>query len=244
MNKRRIFVVAIAAILCASVAFAQANESLVEKLRKKFNFGAKPAAPAAQTAAKTAVKAPAAPVKPVETPAAPKVVGATLAQTTAAEPKETAETAVKAQKAAETPAVKPAKDTKDMTKEELIVEITKMLSSSRSVAAAVPEIQISQDKKGVETYMYKKADGTTAPLSSLDKAALEALYLRIRNEFMRVQNDRTMKMLRDIKNIERMNQQQRMLRDLNRRPTTTYKSPVPPNPTRNIPKTTNTRTYR
>ncbi len=102
-----------------------------------------------------------------------------------------------------------------------------MLSTDSKLRGMVPNIEIVQDAQGKAIWLYKKEDGTKMPLENVDRKTLEEIFQKVRNEYNRTQNEKVIKQLKDLRNIQEMNRQQRMLRTIHDSSPKAYKPAVP-----------------
>jgi len=112
----------------------------------------------------------------------------------------------------------PKKERKDMTKDELVADITKNLDREDAILNLVPglEKKSDPDKKEYYTYQGKR-------LEDLDKDTLDKIFGRVRNEALRLRTD---KLNRQLETVRRANAMTATVPQVPR-------SPVPP--TVNVP---------
>ena len=127
---------------------------------------------------------------------------------------------------------------KEMKKEDILKEITFTLNTSKDSIKAVPGMEMIKDEKGVASYLFKDKDGKPVKLEDLDRETLEFIFIKVRNERIKISNEQTMKQMKEIRRIQDMNRQNALMRSLNQqRRTTTYK---PAYTAPKVPKTTTT----
>jgi len=200
MQKIRIIVVVVAVSLMASLSFAE-NESFIQRLKKRFT-ATQDEKKKAETPKSIEQAKPVESAKPDEAIVETKTPQPTVVQ----------------------------KDVKDMTKEELVKEITRMYTNYRNIAVTGMEAE-TDDKGAVTAIYYNKGDGSRVRIDDLDKETLESLFVNVRREMVRISTERTMKMMEDIRRIQEMNRQQRELsRTIQQKgvPGATYKPPSAP----------------
>ncbi len=142
---------------------------------------------------------------------------------------EGATTAKPPEKTVEAKAKEAPKGVKDMTKEELVKGIVQTFSHSRNLLGVIPGIEEVKDEKGAVSHVYKATDGKVTKLEDLPKETLEGIFLKVRNEMVRINTEQTMKQMKEIKRIQDMERQRKAL--MNTRPagtTATYKQPSLP----------------
>lgn len=141
-----------------------------------------------------------------------------------AQPAATAQ-AAKAKSAQPAPAqgASVPKGVKDMTKEDILKRITQLFGANPNLIKVVPGIEAAKDESGVVVYSYVTKDGKKTGLESIDKETLEFIYMKVQGEFNRISTEQTMRQMKEIRRIQELNRQTKML---NRNPTTntnTYK---------------------
>jgi len=206
---------AVIALLASSVLFAQEQETLMQKIMKRFKKEEKPVQAAPE---KKATAAPAA-AKKDTVPAAEKTNLSGEVNAQAKEPSTAGWTEEKADKAKRT--------RKDLTKEELVQYIKDRLDREEEVLNFIPELKKETDAAGNMYYAYQGVR-----LENLDKEKLDKLFLRVQNELVRIRTERLNRQLESIRRIQRLTTQQQVPRV----PNVTIPPPTPQIP-RNPPAT-------
>lgn len=203
MRKFKIFVAVISiTIFCASTAFAQ--ETLMQKIRRKFNEWRNKPQQAAQKAAEPAKLA---------GPAFPK----------AQPPVKSAPTAAPLPRAPEAPAQPVPTQTKpvsQLSKEELIKSIKETIQHEQDILNFIPELKKRVMPDGQEILTYH---GTS--IDDLDKEKVQQVSVRVHNEAARIRAERLNRQLENIRQIQQTVQQtQQATRQITQPP----KVPTPP----------------
>ncbi len=124
------------------------------------------------------------------------------------------------EKAVETSAAQPQaagipQGVKEMKKEELAKEIVQALDYTKETIKAIPGMEMVKDEKGAVSYVYKSKDGKMVRLENLDRETLEFIFIKVRNEKIKINNEKTMKQMKEIRRIQEMNRQTRALNMMN-----------------------------
>jgi hypothetical protein len=116
---------------------------------------------------------------------------------------------------------------KNMTKGELVREITSELNDEEELLDYIPTLKKMKDERGVEYYTYS-LDGKTVKISDLDRTTLEKLLSRIYNQATLIQTDRINKQLESMRSIQNINRQISVPRVPPPVPTAPRQPPKPP----------------
>src|SRR3989338_11265034 len=84
--------------------------------------------------------------------------------------------------------VKQAKPKKELTKEELLVEMREILDSEEEVLDYIPELKKKKDESGKEFYTYN-VSGQEVRLEEMDKDSLENLLTRAHQTATKIRTD-------------------------------------------------------
>ena len=182
-------------MLATSVLFAQEQETLMQKIMKRFKKEEK----SVQAAPEKKMTAAPADTKKETLPAAEKVKPAGEVNAQAKGPQAAGAPVAEADKSKRT--------RKDLTKEELIQYIKDRLDREEGVLNFVPELKKETDAAGNMYYAYQ---GTR--LENLDKEKLDKLFLRVQNELVRIRTERLNRQLESIRRIQRLTTQQQVPR--------------------------------
>jgi hypothetical protein len=194
MKRIKVALLTVAALAAFSVtsALAQEEEGLIPRLMKRFQKKEAKAAP------KSAV--------PKEAPAKPAAQAPVPSKATPPPMSDVAKAAAEDIKAKmPTPVTKVADPLKEMSKGELIKEITGELDDEDEILDYIPNIKKLKDESGKEYYAYK-IDEKMVRLEDLGREKLEAILSSIYNQGTLIRTERITRQLetiRDVQNITR-----------------------------------------
>jgi hypothetical protein len=111
--------------------------------------------------------------------------------------KEEAQKAAAAQAGPSKQAPPKAKAAKDMTTEELAAEIADILDTDEEIGSFIPGLKKEKDNLGKTFYTYNGVK-----LERLDRGKLEKLFIRVRQERVRIRTERITRQLESIRQAQ------------------------------------------
>lgn len=94
------------------------------------------------------------------------------------------------------------KPLEELTKEELLKEITERLDYNPEALAFIPELNMEEDEEGNIFYTHTSGDRITKKLEELDRTSLEKIFNRVTSETNRLNTERLIRQLEQVRQAQ------------------------------------------